>query len=105
MINMSVKKSASGMGKGKGRQTPGCESQTEKDCGNLVYLDWQIQDHCLELECIMYRTLRVYGKVQGWDPKAHCWLQQPSVEKCNSCFLGTVELLNAGNHEAFEIHV
>lgn len=43
MINMSIKKSASGMGKGKERQTP------EKDCGNLVYLDWQIQDHCLEL--------------------------------------------------------
>lgn len=83
----------------------GVKGKGEQDCGNLVYLDWQIQDHCLELECIMYRTFRVYGKVQAWDPKAGCWLQQPSVEKCNSCFLGTEELLNAGNHEAFEIHV
>lgn len=39
-----------GDGKGKGKTKPqGVKVKREKDCGNLVYLDWHIQDHCLEL--------------------------------------------------------
>lgn len=62
MINMSIKKSASGMGKGKERQTPGCERQKRKTVailsiwiGKFKITVWNCDVYCRGLFVFMER--------------------------------------------------
>lgn len=73
-----------------------------KDRGNLAFIDWYLQGHCLEL----WRFTGIFvfmERLKFGIPKSAVCSNNLLWNEGNSCFLGEEELLNAGDPKAPEM--